>query len=198
LPYPYWYWVTATSDTAVMLPLATLLAAYFAADSRALARKWLLSFVPMLLLVLGSKLAYLKWHLGVAAWDFRGASGHMFYASAVFPTLLYALLGHTALRHPARHCWIAGMLLAALVGVSRVVLGYHFVSEVIVGAMLGGASSALFLATAPPYVHQTARKRWFVAAAIVIVLVQYGKRAPTDAMLAKFADARIERSPVGR
>ena len=69
---------------------------------------------------------------------------HAMVAAAVYPLLL----GSLACRAPARGRAAAigvGCAIALLVGLSRVALGAHSASEVVVGICVGGAASAIAL-----------------------------------------------------
>jgi hypothetical protein len=89
------------------------------------------------LLTVVSKCLFYGWGIGIAALDFTGVSGHGLLASAVLPLLLRGLPGGSAYRWgPA-----LGVGLAFVVGVSRVMVGAHSVSEVLAAWLLGLAVS---------------------------------------------------------
>jgi membrane-associated phospholipid phosphatase len=91
---------------------------------------------------LASKLAFIGWGWGWAWADFTGVSGHTLFASAVLPPL--ALLLTAGRAASIRRSLVTGAVALALaVGVSRVLLGAHSVSEVLAGWLLGGAAAAL-------------------------------------------------------
>ena len=88
------------------------------------------------------------WGVGWAALDFTGISGHAMFAAAVYPLLASAIApagarGRLIVR---RSVIAAGIGLALLVAVSRLVIGVHSVSEVAAGVLLGGLVSAAPLA----------------------------------------------------
>jgi membrane-associated phospholipid phosphatase len=87
-----------------------------------------------------TKLAFLGWGIGSAELDFTGISGHSMFASAVYPPLLY-LIASSRSATSQRVAWLAGFVLALVIGVSRVVVGAHSWSEVIAGLAIGGAVS---------------------------------------------------------
>ncbi len=117
------------------------------ADTRPLATIWLGLLGLTTLLTTASKIAFIGWGIGSAWLDFTGISGHTMFAAAVYPLLLGTLTS----RLPPwgqKAAVAAGYALALLVGVSRLEVGAHSVSEVVVGLLLGGAASALAIASA--------------------------------------------------
>jgi membrane-associated phospholipid phosphatase len=103
---------------------------------------WLLMLAGAGLVTLTTKLAFIGWGLGWAWADFTGVSGHTLAATAVLPPLASLATGRQSVRGRAVLLAVA-VLLAIVVGVSRVVLGAHSVSEVLAGWLLGAAVSSL-------------------------------------------------------
>jgi membrane-associated phospholipid phosphatase len=115
-----------------------------------LALRWVLLVAVATVLTTASKVAFIGWGLGWAPINFTGVSGHAMFAAAVYPVLLVSFVNADARGHYSRAIAL-GYGIALLVGVSRVVVGAHSVSEVLAGLLLGGAASALTLAwSAPP------------------------------------------------
>lgn len=72
-------------------------------------------------------------------------SGHAFVATVVYGGLLVA---YDRLREPAA---VAGVVsLVVLISYTRLVLGYHYLSDVIVGAIVGAAFLAILFRFTPP------------------------------------------------
>lgn len=137
-----WWMLTHLGSAGYVLPVVLMLAlGLWRAGQRQAVQVWGLGLGLAAGLTLASKLLFMGWGLGVAELDFTGCSGHTLLATAVLPVLAAALL--TPAGGPARR-WVAlaGWGLAALVGVSRVVLGAHSVSEVLAGGLLGSLCSA--------------------------------------------------------
>ncbi|NHZ44904.1 phosphatase PAP2 family protein [Massilia sp. CCM 8693] len=131
---------------AVTAPLGVAIAVWLAAGHcRRRALYWCLLFGATLLTVIASKVAFLGWGVGIEAVHFAGFSGHAARAAAVFPVAAYlALCGRPKLwRYVAVS---VGVLLALGVSLARVMVDTHSVSEAILGAMLGLACAAAFIA----------------------------------------------------
>jgi membrane-associated phospholipid phosphatase len=146
----FWHLLTRLGEMQILLPAALLawLAMLRRPDSRPLAGWWLVFLLASALLTTASKLAFIGWVMGSAALNFTGISGHAMFAAAICPLLLGTLASHVS---PAgqRMAIGAGFGLALLVGMSRLEVGAHSVSEVVAGLLLGGAASAGAMALAP-------------------------------------------------
>jgi len=134
-----WEIITRLGSAGLMLPvwLLTWIGVWWTRERKA-AALWLLSLGVAVTLTLVSKTLFIGWGIGIAAWDFTGFSGHTLLATSVLPILFSVLLA------PQQRAWrwltaAAGLALAALVGVSRVELGAHSVSEVVLAWLLGAA-----------------------------------------------------------
>ena len=145
-----WQAVTRLGEAGIALPVALALGVWLLISARSvrLASCW---FVPLVLAVAVttiSKVAFLGWGIGIAMLDFTGFSGHAMFAAAIYPMLAYAMT------HPLRdrghhRLHIFGLIacygLAALIAVSRVVIGVHSLSEALAGFVLGAAASGCAL-----------------------------------------------------
>lgn len=142
----FWHGVTRAGEVGILLP-AALLAAWLLVlrrDNGRTAGIWLAALGVAVLITLASKLAFLGWGLGWAALDFSGISGHSMMAAAVYPVLFAVLI-------PTPSAWGrwsaagAGIALALVVGVSRIVVGAHSWSEVFAGLAVGGVVTVFVL-----------------------------------------------------
>jgi membrane-associated phospholipid phosphatase len=145
----YWHLLTRLGEVQILLPAALLAMLVLAhrADTRPLATTWLGLLCLTALLTTASKIAFIGWGIGSATLDFTGISGHTMFAAAVYPLLLGTLTS----RLPPwgqQVAVAAGFALALLVGMSRLEVGAHSVSEVVAGLLLGGAASACAMAGA--------------------------------------------------
>ena len=141
-PRAAWAWqlFTRLGEAQILLPALLLLGVALLRQpaGRPLALCWAGALAAAALLTLASKLAFIGWGIGWPALDFTGISGHAMLAAATYPLLLGTLA-------PRRWRWSAlacGVLLAAALGVSRVVVHAHSVSESVAGVLVGGAASA--------------------------------------------------------
>ena len=145
----FWYLLTRLGEAQILLPAALLAMLVLAqrADTRPLATTWLGLLCLTALLTTASKIAFIGWGIGSATLDFTGISGHTRVAAAVYPLLLGTLTS----RLPPwgqKVAVTAGFALALLVGMSRMEVGAHSISEVAAGLLLGGAASAFAMASA--------------------------------------------------
>ena len=141
---PFWHLLTRLGEAQILLPAAALavLALVRQPQGRTLAAWWLAALAAAVALTTASKLAFIGWGLGWPALDFTGISGHSMFAAAVYPLLLGTLAPRSPRSLPALALGL-GALLALLIGMSRVVVQAHSVSEVVAGLLLGGAVGAV-------------------------------------------------------
>jgi membrane-associated phospholipid phosphatase len=143
---PWWQLLTRLGEAQILLPAGALavLALLRQAPSRSMAIRWLAALAVAAGLTTASKLAFIGWGLGWPGLNFTGVSGHAMFAAAVYPLLL----GTLAPRRPRVLPVLAlalGALLAGLIGLSRLAVQAHSVSEVVAGLALGAAVVAVAL-----------------------------------------------------
>lgn len=125
----------------VALPLAAALAAWLlAAGAWRTALRWGLCFVAAVLLVGGSKIAFLGWGTGFSALAFKALSGHATVVSALYPMLAWVLLCRQE-SVAQRIGLAAGLALGAAVAVLLVIGGEHTGTESAGGWLLGAGVS---------------------------------------------------------
>ena len=175
-PMNFWPLLTRLGEAQILLPAAALALLALLRDppGRRLAAWWIGLGAAAVLATTASKVAFIGWGIGSAALDFTGVSGHAMFAAAVYPLLFGALAPSLArLLSPARQAapetvWLAvgaGAALALLIGVSRVAVQAHSVSEVVAGLALGGSVCAVALWRSQP--PQRALTLWVPALAVV-------------------------------
>lgn len=192
-----WYFLTFFGDSMLLLPCALILFLLLLTSSatRAAGWQWALIFGFTGGLVCLSKLAFMGWGIGSERYDFTGFSGHSALAASIWPPLLWALTGRFS--HPVRSlALLTGWILPFTIGVSRLEIRVHSVSEVISGLILGYLASALFL-----WLQQSKTRphlswpQFVIALALPLALMGQRQAAPTQGLLEHIAKtlAQIER-----
>jgi membrane-associated phospholipid phosphatase len=140
-----WTDVTNFGDITITSLAALAIAAWlFIEDEKQLALWWSLLFAGAMGVVIVTKMAFIGWGIGIRSLDFAGFSGHAMRTAAVMPVLFYLILQRG--RFSVRIAGVAlGLLFAAIVGVSRLAVHAHSVSEVVAGWMLGAMVSLAFI-----------------------------------------------------
>ena len=133
---------------------------------------WGLLFLGAMAIAAGSQIAFLGWGIGVERIAFAGFSGHATRAAAVFPVALFVVFAR-------EKSWsgtlsvIVGVIAAALVAVSRVMIGAHSQSE-------AGAGFVLGLVVAICFVRHIGKQRANIMAAPLMVLCLAPFFSPTQ------------------
>ncbi|MDI3383893.1 phosphatase PAP2 family protein [Xenophilus aerolatus] len=184
-----WHTFTWLGDSGLLLPAAAFVLVWLASSRRTWysAVLWTLCFGACGAIVALSKLAFMGWGLGDVAFDFTGFSGHTALSSCFWPVALWLLASRGGHRlRVAAAC--AGWLLGAAIGVSRLAIDAHSVSEVVAGFLVGAAASGLFLVLQHTRPHPQL-PAWWVAASLAVpmVLLPPGQRAPTHGLLERVA-----------
>ncbi len=176
--------LTDFGDQGLTLPLSLTVAIAFAASGW---RRGALAWVGVVVGTLGC-LAVLKVLFMACGWRWTSGqlsspSGHTASAALLYGGFCLLLLRP---RGPWRHATLLiPLLFAALVGLSRVLLHYHTVVEVIGGGLVGTIGAALLprLAGPPPPLLSLRR----VLAPIVLVLVLlHGGQLQAEVLLRSF------------
>ncbi|VVE61704.1 phosphatase PAP2 family protein [Pandoraea captiosa] len=140
----FWITITDFGSAAVTVPLAIALTLWLVcARAWHTALVWVALFGAGSFVVAVSKVMFLGWGLGVREIDFTGVSGHTMFAATIYPVMAWLLLRKLAWP------WRAlGVLAAAAgsvaVGVSRIALSAHSVSESVAGCLVGFSVWAAF------------------------------------------------------
>jgi membrane-associated phospholipid phosphatase len=192
----FWMYFTKLADTNVMMPLACLLAGWLAYwHCWRAAVRWLLLFGAGLTIVVASKIAYIGWGLGIASLDFRGFSGHAMRAAAVAP-VFFLLAVQSRARTITAASLLAAVAFAIAIGVSRLILHQHSLSEVIGGLALGGAIAAGVLSVE----RSTRSLPWNPAVAtgciLIIVVGMAARPAPTERWIEKIGDYALHKTVI--
>lgn len=184
-----WPIVTWLGDSALLLPCAALIALWLLVPraTRPQGWMWVLCFGATGLLVALTKLLFLGWGMGIAALDFTGISGHTALSTCFWPVALW-LMGSRGTHRLRVALAMAGWLLGALIGFSRVSLDAHSVSEITAGFLLGGAASVIFLVRQRRWPHPRIHAQAVLATLLApLLVVEPGWRAPTHDFVAWLA-----------
>lgn len=141
-----WQLISFFGESAFLMPCAVFLYGWLRwHGANAIARHWLIAFSATAIAVLLSKLAFMGWGIGSQSLNFTGFSGHAMMAASILPVLA-CLAVPSEHRGLSRVAAAGGVLLALAVGVSRLALQAHSVSEVASGLALGYCVSLPFIA----------------------------------------------------
>jgi membrane-associated phospholipid phosphatase len=182
-----WVGLTDFGDSAAMLPAAALIALWLAAG-RAWhqATLWCIGFALSATLVALSKIAFLGWGIGIEVIDFTGISGHAMLAVAVL-----SVGAAVSLHDRGRAIQLAGAALGAIggvcIGLSRLVLHFHSLSEVLVGGVVGACLAASFI-WGGRHANAARLQPALLGALLLLTFATiHGERAPTEALLTRVA-----------
>ena len=168
-PHSFWHVLTRLGEMQILIPAALLVAFPMLRqrDTRVAAVDWLGGLFAAALITTVSKVAFIGWAVGYAPLNFTGISGHSMFSAAVFPMLLGAMAPASNVR--ARRAAIAaGCVLAVAVGISRLAVGVHSLTEVLAGLALGG-TVGLYCATR--YIHTLQRVSPVIPVLVTLWLV---------------------------
>ncbi|MFC5583257.1 hypothetical protein [Rhodanobacter terrae] len=184
-----WHALTNIGDGAVLMPCAVILFAWLI--SAPLTRRTGWCWLVAVLLVGGgvalSKMLYMisGWH--PAGWNFIGLSGHAALSFLFWPSAGAIVTGRN--RTGLRVATVGlGAGLALAISAASWELGYHSLSEVIVGALWGAMVATVFLlltwrqAAEAPLV-----RKWMIASMLLSVLVAFGHEFPSKRVLSWIA-----------
>jgi membrane-associated phospholipid phosphatase len=188
-----WTVFSNVGDAAVTLPVAIVCAIWIAASDARLAWRWALTLGCGMLLVGASKVFYYTWGLSLPVAHFRVISGHTMLSTAVWAVALALQLKWWRL--PAWPGIVAGLLLGALTGASRVHGHSHSIAEVSVGWMVGAIAAIAFLRIALRVEFRPLRPFWSTACLLVVSTLAYGHTAPFQDIIKENSAALRERTP---
>jgi membrane-associated phospholipid phosphatase len=183
-----WRTLTYFGDSMLLIPTAVIIALVlpWKSDNRRTVWYWLLAFGLAGLLVSISKIMFLGFGIGSARYNFTGFSGHSAMSATLWPVMMWLISGRWPTFWRALTIGI-GYLIPLMVGLSRLVIHAHSVSEVLAGLMLGFTLSSAFLLSQ----RRTALKGFSVvqvavAFLIPLLLMGHGRVATTQQFLEIF------------
>jgi membrane-associated phospholipid phosphatase len=168
--------LTDFADQAVMLPVVLAIAVVLTLQGwRRGALVWLGVVGATFLTMLALKLVFLACPPVFGPTDIHSPSGHVAAATVVAGGLAALLSRRRTSILPV------AVLAAVVIGISRLVLGFHSLPEVAVGAMVGlaGASALLALAGPPP----TLQPGRLFAVVVIVAVLFHGLHLPAEAAI---------------
>lgn len=189
VPHESWRAFTWLGDSGLMLPAALMITVWLGLSRKTWpsAALWVLVFGTGAGLILASKLAFMGWGIGSARFNFTGFSGHTAISASVWPVMLW-LVSSRAARWQRIALVLFAWTLAAAIGVSRLALMAHSVSEVAAGLVLGMMVSGTFLMLQHRKQHPQLWWPVVVVSFLMPLLVQTpGAPAPTQNLLEQIA-----------
>ncbi|MBN6030044.1 phosphatase PAP2 family protein [Pantoea ananatis] len=184
-----WKTLTYFGDSMLLIPTAVIIALIlpWKSDNRRALWYWLLAFGLAGLVVSVSKILFLGFGIGSARFNFTGFSGHSAMSATLWPVMLWLISGRCSSLWRGFAIGV-GYVIPLTVGVSRLVIHAHSVSEVITGLLLGFTLSTAFLVSQ----RETALKGFSlpqIAAALLVpvLLLGHGRIATTQQFLAQFS-----------
>ncbi|MGA7438636.1 MAG: phosphatase PAP2 family protein [Luteibacter sp.] len=183
-----WQAITRFGDSALLLPLIAWIAFVLVVErDRREALRWGLAAIACGGLVAFSKLLFMAWGIGPPGLDYTGLSGHTALSVLTWPSLAALLVRH--IRPPISWMAVAaGAALGIAVGVSRLALEVHSISEVIMGATLGAIIATWFIHGLCRSAGAPARKPWLLGGgALLAGVIFYGQVFPSQHLLKDIA-----------
>ena len=133
-----------------------------------------------------TKIAYIGWGVGVPQLDFTGVSGHAMSAASVLTVAGY-FIGSKYSKAGAIAAGALGYCAGVIVGLSRVMLGAHSPSEVLVGCALGGLIALAAIRIIRPRSAIVAAPVAFAVMGLILISTLHGERAPSEQLTTKAA-----------
>ena len=141
----YWQLITHLGSSSLLIPImAIAVINLWISDQKQVIGLWFIALGIAAVITTITKIMIFGWGIGIALLDFTGISGHALLATSIYPILFCSVYGGAQTKFRNIGLWF-GLLLSFAVGVSRVLVGAHSVSEVILGWILGLMVCALVL-----------------------------------------------------
>lgn len=171
--------ITDFGDLAVLLPLVGVVTVWLLAIRQPRAALWWLAAVA---LCMGST-AVLKIYFYVCPplTELHNPSGHTSLSTLVYGTLTLAIAAIvTGWRRAA--VIASGTAFIAAIAVSRVLIHFHSILEVVVGSVVGICALALFARQFWPHHPREARLQAMLIACIVLMVMLHGQQLHAEGM----------------
>lgn len=136
--------LTVMGDARLVLPVMAVLAWLWWRQNPRMAWEWIALLVLLAVTVVASKLLYKVFGVDWRTVGFFTVSGHSALSAALYPVLGHALLADAAPRGQ-RAATLAGIGVAVLIAVSRVLTHRHTPVEIVAGLVVGLAVAGVML-----------------------------------------------------
>jgi membrane-associated phospholipid phosphatase len=171
---PYWQLITHLGSSSLMMPIMTIAVInLWLSNQKQVVYLWIVALSLAVTLTVITKVMFFGWGVGIALLDFTGISGHTLLATAIYPILFCSVYGGAQTKFKNIGLWF-GLALSLAVGISRIVIGAHSVSEVVAGWILGGLVCA-FVLEAMNYQRQ---RLAYLQVAVLVCLLAFGSTTP--------------------
>ncbi len=187
--------VTDFGDQAVILPLAVVVFLILLAQRRwRVAGAWMLVIPGVLGTLLVLKIAcyacgWLLPALDLGQLALRSPSGHVASAAVVSSGIIALQAGRLRV-WPISAALAVALAVAVIIGATRLLLGAHSMSEVVVAAIIGGAGAVAFARLSGRHLQEKSGLPIAAAAAIVLVIF-HGSHLPAEAVIQSAAAATV-------
>ncbi len=187
--------VTDFADQAVILPVVAVVFLTLLAQRRwRVAGAWMLAIPGVLATLLVLKIAFYAcgWLLPVFDLNqlaLRSPSGHVASATVV-SSGVFALQARRLRLGTISAALFAALAVAVIIGVTRVLLGAHSISEVVVAAFVGGAGAVAFARLSGQRLLEKSGLPIAAAAAFMLVIF-HGSHLPAEAVIQNAAAATL-------
>ena len=187
--------VTDFGDQAVVLPVTAIVFLILLAQRRwRVAGAWLLAIPGVLGTLLVLKIAcfacgWLLPTLDLGQLALHSPSGHVASAAVVSSGVVALQAGRLRIG-PMPAALAAALAVAAVIGATRLLLGAHSMTEVIVAAIIGGAGAVAFARLSGRHLQEKSGLPIAAAAAIVLVIF-HGSHLPAEAVIQSAAAATL-------
>lgn len=167
-------YLTDFADAGVIVPVCAAVAAtLFVFRQNRVALSWIavsvcVWTVMLILKISGHACDDMNCAVSTDRLNLVSPSGHVAAAAAAYGGLAGLVLGSTG--QPVRRSCIAAILIALIVGVTRVLLDAHSVSEVIVGGIVGVTGAVLFTRHARGWISRRRRAMLLGVVALSMLL----------------------------
>ena len=187
--------VTDFGDQAVILPLAVVVFLILLAQRRwRVAGAWMLVIPGVLGTLLVLKIAcyacgWLLPALDLGQLALRSPSGHVASAAVVSSGIIALQAGRLRV-WPISAALAVALAVAVIIGATRLLLGAHSMSEVVVAAIIGGAGAVAFARLSGRHLQEKSGLP-IAAAAVIVLVIFHGSHLPAEAVIQSAAAATV-------